>query len=111
MKDHLYTSYFMLRYPRKGEPHPVTGNPVTESEDNKFVAIDDASGGYPYPADIERGKRFFLRKEAESYRGVDRRGKFKLVEVKVIYELTDLDAAASCIPCDQGIEHGNCTSF
>lgn len=60
-------------------------------EDHKFVALDSASGGYPYPVDVtdKSVHDFKTREKAEAYAGVTNREGFIPVclQIQFNYEI------------------------
>lgn len=54
--------YYVLRY-NEGMRRKIGGI----SPDRSYVALDAASGGYPYPASLNCAERFLTRERAENY--------------------------------------------
>lgn len=73
----------LLQYGPEGSPSGISSwNTVSKEDAGKFVALDNASGGYPYPVDIGRAYPFNDVESAREYG----RGAFNVREVTVTYE-------------------------
>lgn len=53
----------------------------------KFVALDSASGGYPYAVPIEKAHNFGTVDKARAYASQDPPGHFVVCRVTVTYEI------------------------
>lgn len=43
---------------------------IKNNETNKWIGVDETSGGYPYDTDIERAEIFYDKESAIKYRNV-----------------------------------------
>lgn len=73
----------LLQYGKAGEQRPHS-NPVDQCDSQKFVALDSASGGYPYSVEIENAHNFKTVESAQRYNGEFHI--FHVREVNVTYE-------------------------
>lgn len=76
----------LLQYPVEGTKLNEYGMVVRKDDAEKFVDLDSASGGYPYPTEIQNAHDFGTVKAAEEYRGHFE--KFIVREVRVTYDFT-----------------------
>lgn len=57
-----------IQYGNEGDIGPFK-NPIPKDDAGKFVALDSASGGYPYPVPIDRAHDFYKIGNAIDYVG------------------------------------------
>lgn len=73
----------VLQYGQAGSPNGISSwGEVSEEDAGKFVALDEASGGYPYPVDVARAHVFKDVQAATEYS----RGTFIVRELNITYE-------------------------
>lgn len=72
----------LLQYGKEGEKGEY--QPVTKDQAEKFVALDDAAGGYPSPVEIDRAHDFKTFEAAVQYNNHFK--SFNYRQVTVTYE-------------------------
>jgi hypothetical protein len=83
MKTVVKKQIVVLQYSHAGTPCGFNSQ-VTDKEAEKFVALDQSSGGYPYPVELERAHDFKTVEEARNY--TQPREPFLVREVTITYE-------------------------
>lgn len=78
---------FLLQYPFEGQPFSSYVRCVKETASCQWVALDSASGGYPYPTDIDSAQNFRNSEEAIKY--ANSFPGLKVVKVKVTHEWSE----------------------